>query len=488
MGFVAPATRSSRSAGVITLVLAMALAGCGGGSPAPSGTGGGNISATPTPTPTPTPAVCSLRSRQDWALAQLREWYLFPETLPASLDPGGFSSVQAYVDALTATARGQGRDRFFTFLTSIAEENRFFDTGSTAAFGIRIRIDTVGRRLFVVDAYEGAPALAAGIDRGTEIIAIGTNAADLRSVDAIIAGEGAAGITNALGPSTAGITRALQLRDAGGPRLVTITKASFDIAPISPRFGTRILEQDGQRIGYINLRTFITPAGPALREAFARLKAAGVTQVIIDFRYNGGGLVSIAEDMGDLLGDNRQASEIFNITTFRPEKSQFNETRRFVRQAQSIGPMRIAFIGTGETASASELVINGFTPYLGAASALIGANTFGKPVGQIARDRAECDDRLRIVAFAEQNADRRGNYFNGLASEVAATCQAADSLDAPMGEPRETSTRTALDFLAGRPCTAISTEARPASATVGRGRLLVPEQPDVAQREVPGTF
>jgi hypothetical protein len=468
----------------LALVLAASLTACSGGSaPAPP-----PVTGPGTGTPTPTPSICSLRSRQDWAAAQLREWYLFPETLPASLDPGGFSSVEDYVDALTATARGQGRDRFFTFLTSIAEENAFLGTGATAAFGIRIQTDSVARRVFVVDAFEGAPALAAGIDRGAEIIGIGTNAADLRSVDAIIASEGAGGITTALGPATVGTTRALQIRSGGATRVVTITKANFDIPPISPRFGTRVIEADGRRIGYINLRTFITPAGPALRNSFARLRAEGVTQVIIDFRYNGGGLVDIADQMGDLLGDNRQSSDVFNITTFRPEKSQFNETRRFVRQPQSIAPMRIAFIGTSATASASELVINGFTPYLPGASALIGANTFGKPVGQIARDRAECDDRLRIVAFAEQNANRQGNYFNGLASEVSATCQAADGIEQAMGDPAESSTRVALDFLAGRPCTPINTDARSASLREGQRRLLVPEQPDVVQREVPGTF
>lgn len=467
-----------------TLAIAALLAACSDGSPAPPGSGPGSV----IPAPTPTPSVCSLRSRQDWAAAQLREWYLFPETLPISLDPGGFSSVEAYVDALTATARGQRRDRFFTFLTSIAEETAFLGTGATAAFGIRIQTDSAARRVFVVDAFEGAPALAGGIDRGAEIIAIGSNAADLRSVDAIIASEGASGVTTALGPSTVGITRALQVRSGGNTRVVTITKANFDIPPISPRFGTRILTDNGQRIGYINLRTFITPAGPALRESFARLRAEGVSQVIIDFRYNGGGLVDIGEQMGDLLGDNRASSEVFNITTFRPEKSQFNETRRFQRQPQSIAPMRIAFIATSATASASELVINGFTPYLPGASALIGANTFGKPVGQIARDRAECDDRLRIVAFAEQNANRQGNYFDGLASEIGATCQAADSIEQQMGDPSEASTRVALDFLARRPCTPISTDARPASAREGQRRLLVPEAPDVAQREVPGIF
>src|SRR5436309_2377973 len=85
-----------------------------------------------------TTSGCSLRARQDWAAAQLKEWYLFPETLPASLDPTPYATVSDYIDALTATARAQGRDRFFTYLTSIAEENAFNQSGSTAGFGFRI--------------------------------------------------------------------------------------------------------------------------------------------------------------------------------------------------------------------------------------------------------------------------------------------------------------------------------------------------------------
>jgi C-terminal processing protease CtpA/Prc len=120
--------------------------------------------------------------------------------LPASLDPTPFGTVQAYIDALVATARAQRKDRFFTYITSIAEENAFFNSGSSAGFGFRLSSDAAARRVFVAEAFEGAPALAAGIDRGTEIVAIGTSVGNLRSVSDIIAAEGAGGVTNALGP------------------------------------------------------------------------------------------------------------------------------------------------------------------------------------------------------------------------------------------------------------------------------------------------
>ena len=200
-----------------TVWLVAMLAGCGGGSDGGSagGTASGTGTSTGGSTATPT-AGCSLRDRQDWVRAQMNEWYLFPETLPASLDPAPYTTVDAYVDALTATARSQRRDRYFTHVTSIAAENAYYSSGSSAGFGFRLANDATGRRLFVTEAFEGTSALAAGIDRGSEILAIGTSTASLRDVSAIVASEGGAGLTNALGPDTAGTTRSLRVADAAG--------------------------------------------------------------------------------------------------------------------------------------------------------------------------------------------------------------------------------------------------------------------------------
>jgi hypothetical protein len=162
------------------LAMAAMLSGCGGSGEGSVSTGG----STPSPTPTAS-AGCSLRERQDWAAAQLREWYLFPDTLPANLSPTPYTTVDDYIDALTATARAQRKDRYFTYLTSIKEENAYYESGSSAGFGFRLGLDTTNR-LYVIESFEGAPALAAGLDRGTEIVAVGTTTANLRTVSAIM--------------------------------------------------------------------------------------------------------------------------------------------------------------------------------------------------------------------------------------------------------------------------------------------------------------
>jgi carboxyl-terminal processing protease len=473
---------------VSALAMAALLSACGpdgGSGPSPAPPTGG----VPAPPPPPPTANCSLRDRQDWVSAQMTEWYLFPETLPANRTPTQ-STVEDYLDYLTATARAQGRDRYFTYITSIAEENAFYASGSSAGFGIRLATDAAARRVIIAEAYEGAPALEAGIDRGTEILAIGTNASNMRNVSDIIAAEGSAGVSNALGPPDPGVTRVLRITNASGTRDVTVTKRDYEITPVSSRYGARIFDDGGRRVAYVNLRTFISTADPALRTAFAQFRAQGITDYIIDFRYNGGGLISIANLMGDLLGGNRQAPTVYSYTTFRPEKAVENDTRFFMPQPQSVAAARVAFIGTRSSASASELVINAFIPYLGNNMALVGTNTYGKPVGQIAIDRASCDDRLRVVAFATQNASRQGDYYSGLASFVPQSCQAPDDMTRPLGDPLEASTRQALDFLAGRSCTPI-TSAAPANARTApqsRRELLSPERPSTVQREAPGSF
>jgi hypothetical protein len=239
------------------------------------------------------------------------------------------------------------------------------------------------------------------------------------------------------------------------------------------------------------MRTFISTANDQLRTAFADFRAQGITNFVIDFRYNGGGLVATAEVMGDLLGGNRSSSDIFSVTRFRASKSaENNRTRRFAPQPQSVSPVKIAFISTRATASASENVAAAFVPFLGVNAALVGSNSFGKPVGQIALDLTACDDRIRVVAFATENAAGQGDYFSGLAGTMRTTCAAADDITRPLGDPQEASLRAALDFVAGRSCTPIALAQSAQSTASGNERRLLPapKNASTAQREVPGLF
>lgn len=484
----------------LSLVLAVQLAACGGGggSSVPPTSGG----VTPTPTPTPPASTCGLTAQQNFADQVLNEWYLFPDLL-ANVNRASVTNIDDYLDARVAPARAQNRDRFFTFATSIAQENALINSGSSAGFGIRLSYDNANRRLFVIEAYEGASGFAAGLDRGSEITAIGTSAGTLQTVSSLFASGGSQAVSDALGPSTAGTTRVLRFVQPGGTTLErAITKTDFAIDPVSDRYGALILNDGARRVGYINLRTFIVAdAANQLRTAYGQFAAQGVTNLILDFRYNGGGLVSVADTMGDLMGAGR-VGQVWSRSVLRESKASLNETRLFRAEANAIAPTRVAVITSGSSASASELVANSLMPYLGNNIAVVGSNSFGKPVGQSGFDLAACDLRLRVVAAKTVNAAGQGEYFNGLASVVPNTCRAGDDIQRPLGDPREASIAAALDFLAGRACTPISggttSDAFAGRLTQGQAervgidlpdRLpLQPRRPTPAQHELPGLF
>lgn len=470
----------------ISATLAFALVACGGDNPVPP-TGGGS------PTPTPPVSGCSVAEQNTFANAVLDEWYLFPDLLDNTVSTTAFSSVQDYLDARVAPARAQGIDRGFTFATSIAEENALINSGSSAGFGIRLIYDTVNNRVFVIDAYETANGFAAGLDRGTELTGIGTNSSNIETVSSLMASGGPQAVVNALGPSDPGVSRVLRFVPVGAGGVATeatVTKTDFEIDPVSDVFGAQIINDGGKNVGYLNFRTFFpSSAGDQLRDAFALFNQNNVTELIIDFRYNGGGLVSLADTFGDLMGEGR-VGQVWSKTVLRDSKSSENSTEFFQSEVNALSPTKVAFIGRGGTASASELVINSMLPYLGNNVALIGANTFGKPVGQFGFDLDDCDLRVRALAFQTNNADDQGGYYNGLASEMPNTCRADDDIFTPMGDPSEASTSAALDFLAGRSCAAPITgvPGQQTTQSVNRREPLQPEKPSAAQFEIPGLF
>ena len=475
---------------ILSSILALSLAGCGGGGGSTSSSGGGGTGTAGGGTGTGTADTCSFASRAQFVRDVLNEWYLFPDKLNLSVNAANYTDLQSYIDALVAPSvaptGGPLQHAGLTYITSIKEENALIATGSNAGFGIRLSYDTAANRVFILEAFESAPAFAAGIDRGTELLSI-----DGQSVASLMASGGPGAVSDALGPTQAGVTRTLGFRTVDGTqKSVAIAKTEYSLDPVSDRYGIKILDDGaGGQVGYINLRTFIVEnASDQLRTGFQQFKAAGITRVILDVRYNGGGLISVAKVLGDLLAADK-VGQVYAKTVLRPSKAAENTTELFAAEPQAIAAMKIAVIGREGTASASELVANAFIPYLGANLALVGTNTFGKPVGQYAFDRSACDDRLRAIAFRTVNRDGNGDYYGGLANVVQRSCAAGDDFTKQLGDPAEASTKVALDFLAGRTCTPITgATGIGAQGGVQRFQLLRPRTPNTAQRDNPALF
>ena len=444
------------------------LAACGG-----SGNGGGAAS-----------GGCSEAREKRFVNEATREWYLFDDLLPATATPDAFATAQELLDALTAEARAQGKDRFFSFLTSRQADDAALLEGQFIGFGFRLHI--AGDRLLLTDVYEESPADEGGLVRGAEITHLDSGSGFVPIATVLAEDPGLAG---AFGPATEGTERGMRfVLPGGGSAEAVFTKRVVTIPPL-PANGVAVLPLPANPtvpVGYLSLRTFIATAEQPLRDAYASFRDQNVEYFIFDLRYNGGGLVSIAELIGDLNGRDRAGSDVYLDLRFNERKSGENSLRRFSPQPESVAPGRIAFITTGLTASASEIVINSMKPW--AEVAIVGEDTFGKPVGQSGFDLSGCDLRLRLVTFQFANADGEGEYYDGLAATLPFACRAGDDLTRAPGDAAESSTAEALQWLGSGACSEILTlESRLAKARAG---FRVPQArvPAAAQEYLPGLF
>ncbi len=450
------------------------LAACGGGSGGGAGAGSGGSTGNP----------CGETARKQWVLNVAREWYLFPDLLPATVDIATYPTAEDLLDALTATARAQGKDRFFSYLTTKSAEDSLLGAGQFVGFGFRSRTDT-GNRPFILDVFEGSPAADAGLQRGDEVIAVDQGSGFVPVSQSLA--DGTSSFTDLLGATDAGVQRGLRVLRNGLTLEMQLAKRTVTIDPVPDSFGAQVLPVAGTTgVGYLHLRSYISTADPQLRAAFQAFRAQDVRDFIIDLRYNGGGVVSTAELIDNLLGGDRTSADTQYTIVHSPGKSGQNSTVRFQPQAQSVRPVRIAFLTTDSTASASEININAMHAW--AEVAIVGSDTYGKPVGQLAFDLGNaCPDRLRLVTFKTVNANGVGDYYDGLASSMTFACAAEDTLGAPIGDPADGLTQAALQWINTGACArVIGLSAAGQAKTSPSGRYPLSRQPSAVERWLPG--
>jgi carboxyl-terminal processing protease len=393
----------------LALLAGLALGACGGGD---------------SDGPAPITGDCGIPQQNQAVYDTLQQYYLWYEALP-ELDPRGFDSPEALLDALVL----KPLDRF-SYITTQAAEDALFGASQFVGLGFRsaIRND----ELRVADVFEAGPADGAGLVRGSTLLAV-----DGVPVAELLATPG--GFTAALGPAEVGYEVTLQFRNPDGQEF-TVAVAK-DVVTIPPVSAVRIFVVNGRPTAYLLFRNFVEPSIPALDSAFAELRAAGVTQLIVDLRYNGGGLVSVLEHFANLLGSRIAPGAVFAAYEHNDKNSERDRQFLFASEPPEAALQleRLVLITTPATASASEMLVNGMPPYV--TTATVGQETFGKPVGQFGF--RFCEKVLRPVSFRTVNGLGQGDYFDG----IPADCPAGDTLDVAFGQPGEASFDTAVSWL-----------------------------------------
>lgn len=413
---------------LFSLLVMTSLAACGG-------SGDGIV------VPQTGSAECENDGQKQFVLDSLYTWYLWNDLLPPGIDIADYATPEQLVTEVTTTfgpqdMNGDPVDRFSS-VGSLQEDQEFFGEGRYEGFGFSWRlVDTDDARLSRV--FSDSPAAVGGLARGQQILSL-----DGRSVAEIEANEG-------IGAVFDNDTVVFEMqRPDNSVFSVSITKGIVTIDPV-PQY--RIIDAgNGVNVGYIEFAQFISTANPVFDTVFAEFIAAGVDDVIIDLRYNGGGLVSTANLLGDYLGAFANDGRVFSETRFNADRAAANNsTEFFQRQGNSIDLSRLVVIATGGTASASELVTNSLEAYFDVT--IVGENTFGKPVGQIGLEF--CDKILRPTSFMTVNAAGEGDYFDGLPVD----CAAEDDLNFPVGDASDPNMVAAMTYLDTGACPAAAAQ------------------------------
>ena len=388
---------------------------------------------------------CSVPGQNEFVADVLDEFYYWYRELPPA-DPSQFDSPEAYLDAV----RFRPLDESFSFIAHQAESDAFFSESLFVGIGFGSRF--VGTALRIAQVFPDSPASEAGLVRGDTIVAI-----DGVSVDELLeTGQ----FSGAFGPGEIGYTVELIWRSlAGDEHSATVVKRAVTIPTVSH---TAIFDIEGRLYGYIHFRNFVRPSTDALNNAFAAMRISGVDELVLDLRYNGGGLVDVAQHLGSLIGGTGTFTRPFVEFFHNDKNTARNLTLPFENPLWAMDLERLVVITSRASASASELVINGLRPFVPVT--VVGDSTFGKPVGQYGFDF--CDKTLFPVAFQLRNALGEGDYFGGLPAD----CAAVDDLDHPLGASEEASLAEALHFLRTGSCS----DAAEAAVALSQSRRASP--------------
>lgn len=397
---------------------------------------------------------CDTSTDKGWLQCHMTEWYFWYAVAPRP-DPAAYSTLDSFFDA--SLYRGDTvfpADRW-SYYESTESFNRFFGDGQNLGYGMSVAgIEVEGRpdlplRVRYIEPL--SDAATKGLLRGEQIVSINGVPASTYIANNDF---------SVLSPANPGEVLNLVVRNGSGDRSVSLVATVHALTPVS---GTTVLTTPGgRRVGYVQVKDMISQVLSPLDAAFAQFRAQGVTEVVLDLRYNGGGLVSVGRTIASYVGGDRTAGRDYTRLLYNDQRAPFNnQTYAFENPSAAADLARVYILTGPRTCSASEQLINGLAPFVTVVQ--IGDTTCGKPVGFLPQSNA--GNTFSVVAFESVNQNNQGRYWDGLVP----SCSVADDLDHPQGSAAEGLLATALSHADGGGCPASARRAQPLAAR-GEGR------------------
>jgi len=393
-------------------------------------------------------------------------------------DPALFDTP-TYFDELKTTApsptgSGQPKDKFHFTIPS-DEWFELSQSGVSAGYGAEwlFLTNSIPGEVLVAFTEPGTPATSApaNLARGAELLSADgidpLNVTTQAQFDQLL---------NALFPAGPGEQYVFVVRDrVGTQRQFSMTSADITATPVQ-NVGT-IPTATGD-VGYILFNTHLAGSEAGLINAVNQLQTAGITDLVIDVRYNGGGFLDVASEFAYMIaGPVPTAGQIFETVVFNDKHpttdpvtgqplspTPFHTTTQGVdgsvvpgQPLPTLNLSRVYVLTGPDTCSASESIMNGLQG-VGVEVFQFGSTTCGKPYGFYAA--GNCGTTYFTIQFRGENAQGFGDYSDGFSAAnqtgtvgtVVQGCSVADDLTRELGDPAERRLEAALMYRENQTC------------------------------------
>ncbi|MGL5016439.1 MAG: S41 family peptidase [Bacteroidales bacterium] len=383
----------------------------------------------------------------EWIHQKMSDEYLWNMDVPRLSSLNTKSSHADFFASLLSDQEAKytssNRKYYYSHITTSESTKAASFTNSYGIFFIRYLVSDTQEILRVLFVNPGSAAEKSGIKRGDWLIRY--NGAPITDYTKLQAG------------GEAQVTRG-HLEISGGQYNIvaddTFTlQASYSIEE-TPFLKEEIIEVNSTKIGYLAYNSFST--GPngfedkswdnQMIAAFGRFKTAGVSEFVLDLRYNGGGYISSCQILSTMLVKQANINSVFSIQEYNPTLeakyvnnfgsnhgvTQFSSSTTV--RSNNLNLDRLYVIGTEYTASASELVINALRPYMSVKH--IGTVTEGKNVGsyEIKDEVNHPGVILQPITVKIYNSKRESNYRDGFTPDIYIDELNETNLTIPLGE------------------------------------------------------
>ena len=307
---------------------------------------------------------------------------------------------------------------------------------------------------FVEFVYPNTPAEEKGLKRGDIIFLIDGRKLDDENFSQLLSQDA--------------FTITLAKINSDGEIVETSTEISLEARELNlnPIVETSIIDTAGHKIGYLAYASFISNYDAALADTIKYFQNHGVTDFVLDLRYNNGGAISSARKMSEMLVPKGNEGNIFikeqyNDLITESFKERHNWTADSFqinfRNPEEIDDVntrldidQLYVLTTSSTASASEMIIYGLEPYMDVVQ--IGGKTLGKYYGSATFSEEEEHSwaiQPLIVRLAGANDDL--DYYEGLPPDHPLEDLNSLTKSDQLGEPGELFLAKAISNITGEP-------------------------------------